>query len=241
MIPWIERNEPFPPVEEALRRPSGLLCAGADLSPARLVDAYRHGIFPWFSTGEPILWWSPDPRMVLFPRELRISRSLGKTLRRGGYTVRLDSAFAEVIRACAEPRSSAGGTWITTQMQEAYGALHELGHAHSVETWVGGKLSGGLYGVAIGRAFYGESMFSHASDASKIALAHLVRLLERRGYVVIDCQMTTAHLASLGAREIRRGEFVHGLKDWTAEVGGLFGPGKWPENEVEDIFSESNG
>jgi leucyl/phenylalanyl-tRNA--protein transferase len=233
MIPWIEGDAPFPPVEKALRRPNGLLCAGGDLSAERLVEAYRHGIFPWFSAGEPILWWSPDPRMVLFPEEVKISRSLAKTLRLGRYEVRLDTAFTAVIRACAEPRSDEGGTWITAEMQQAYCRLHELGYAHSVETWMEGKLAGGLYGMAIGRAFYGESMFSRATDASKIALAHLARLLEQRGYAVIDCQMTTAHLASLGAREIRRREFLLGLASWTTEGAG---PDKWPADGATDLF-----
>jgi leucyl/phenylalanyl-tRNA--protein transferase len=233
MIPWLDGDAPFPPVESALRRPNGLLCAGADLSPQRLLAAYRRGIFPWYSEGEPILWWSPDPRMVLVPAELKLARSLAKTLRRGKYEVRLDTAFADVIRACSLPRSGQDGTWITPQMQQAYGRLHQLGHAHSVETWIDGALAGGLYGVAIGRAFYGESMFTRASDASKIALAHLARYLEGRGFAVIDCQMKTAHLASFGAREIRRGELLRGLAVWTQEGGG---PGKWPEDGAKGLF-----
>lgn len=233
MIPWLDGDAPFPPVESALRRPNGLLCAGGDLSPERLLDAYRHGIFPWFSEGEPILWWSPDPRMVLFPAELKISRSLARTLRRGQYEVRLDSAFASVIRECSAPRPGQDGTWITAEMQQAYVRLHELGHAHSVETWIDGQLAGGLYGMAIGRAFYGESMFSRVTDASKIALAHLARYLERRGFAVIDCQMKTAHLASLGAREIRRRELARGLEAWTIEGQG---PGKWPQEDGRGLF-----
>ncbi|HNQ56925.1 MAG: leucyl/phenylalanyl-tRNA--protein transferase [Rhodocyclaceae bacterium] len=234
MIPWLEGEAPFPSVESALRRPNGLLCAGGDLSPQRLLDAYRHGIFPWFSEGEPILWWSPDPRMVLFPQEVKISRSLARTLRRGGYDVRLDTAFAQVIHECSLPRRDQDGTWITPQMQQAYIRLHELGHAHSVETWIDGKLAGGLYGVAIGRAFYGESMFTRRTDASKIALAHLARYLERRGFAVIDCQMKTAHLASLGAREIRRRELTRGLEAWTREGAG---PGRWPGAGASDLFA----
>lgn len=236
MIPWLERQDPFPPVGKALARPNGLLCAGADLSPERLLEAYRHGIFPWFSAGEPILWWSPDPRMVLFPEELNISRSLAKTLRRGRHEVRLDTDFPAVIHACSLPRPGQDGTWITPQMQEAYCRLHDLGHAHSVETWIDGKLAGGLYGVAIGRAFYGESMFSLATDASKIALVHLARFLERHGFAVIDCQMKTTHLASLGAREIRRREFAAGLQTWTSEGRG---PGKWPPDEAKLLPSEA--
>lgn len=227
MIPWLQPGDPFPPVDTALRRPNGLLCAGGDLSPERLLDAYRHGIFPWFSEGEPILWWSPHPRMVLFPRELKISRSLARTLRRGNYEVRLDTAFASVIRECSLPRPGQDGTWITPQMQQAYGRLHELGYAHCVETWIDGKLAGGLYGIAIGRAFYGESMFTRVSDASKIALAHLARYLERNGFAVIDCQMKTAHLASLGAREVPRRALLLGLETWT-RTGQA--PGKWPRD-----------
>jgi leucyl/phenylalanyl-tRNA---protein transferase len=233
MIPWLDGAARFPAVESALRSPNGLLCAGGDLSPERLLEAYRHGIFPWYSEGEPILWWSPDPRMVLFPAEVKLSRSLARTLRRGGYEVRLDSDFASVIRACSEPRPDQDGTWITPQIQEAYVRLHALGYAHSVETWVDGGLAGGLYGVAIGRAFYGESMFSRVTDASKIALAHLARFLEGLGFAVIDCQMRTAHLASLGAREIRRRELVRGLADWTRQPPP---PGPWPRDGAMNLF-----
>lgn len=233
MIPWLDGAAPFPPVESALRRPNGLLCAGGDLSPERLLEAYRRGIFPWFSEGEPILWWSPDPRMVLFPAELKISRSLARTLRRGRYEVRLDTAFPEVIGECSLPRPGQDGTWITAEMQQAYLRLHELGHAHCVETWIDGRLAGGLYGMAIGRAFYGESMFSRVADASKIALAHLAHYLECHGFAVIDCQMKTAHLASLGAREIRRRELVVGLDVWTREGRG---PGKWPRDALKNLF-----
>lgn len=237
MIPWLERDDPFPPAGKALSRPNGLLCAGADLSPERLLDAYRRGIFPWFSAGEPILWWSPDPRMVLYPAEVKVSRSLARTLRRGHYEVRLDTVFPAVIRACSLPRHGQDGTWITPQMQEAYCRLHALGHAHCVETWVGGELAGGLYGVAIGHAFYGESMFSRAADASKIALVHLARYLERLGFAVIDCQMKTAHLASLGAREIRRCDLVRGLETWTTEGPG---PGKWPQDDAKIYVGADN-
>ena len=233
MIPWLRRDTPFPPVESALRHPAGLLAAGADLSPQRLIDAYRLGIFPWFSAGEPILWWSPDPRMVLFPGEVKISRSLAKRLRRREFEVRLDTAFAEVMRACAAPRQGADGTWITPQMQQAYLRLHELGWAHSVETWVEGELVGGLYGIAIGRAFYGESMFARTSDASKVALAHLARHLESRGFGMIDCQMSTAHLESLGAREIPRREFVAALRELTRSGDA---PGRWPADAASRLF-----
>ena len=226
MIPWLSRNEPFPPVERALAEPNGLLCAGGDLSPARLLTAYRRGIFPWFSGGEPILWWSPDPRMTLVPSAFKCTRSLRKTLCRGDYEIRLDTRFNEVIRACATvPRKNQNGTWITREMQEAYQRLHQLGHAHSVETWIGGELVGGLYGLAIGRMFYGESMFSHATDASKIAIAHLARYLDAHGFGLIDCQMSTPHLASLGAREIPRREFTERLGQLTEAASP---PGRWP-------------
>ena len=203
----------FPPVETALAEPNGLLAMGGDLSVERLLDAYRHGIFPWFNPGEPILWWSPDPRMVLVPGEIRVTRSLAKRMRNAGFEVRLDTAFVEVMRACAAPREGAGGTWISPAMVAAYTRLFDAGYAHSVETWHAGRLVGGLYGVAIGRMFYGESMFSRASDVSKIAFVHLVRQLQRWGFGLIDCQMKTAHLASLGAREIPRAEFSRRLAE----------------------------
>ena len=208
MIPWLDTADPFPPVEHALRDPNGLLAAGADLSPARLLDAYRRGIFPWFSEDDPLLWWSPDPRMVLFVDELHVTRSLRRVLRSGRFVVSFDRAFADVRAGCAEPRRDEPGTWITGDMVEAYTALARLGHAHSVETWADGRLVGGLYGVTIGRMFYGESMFSRQSDASKVALAALVRQLGRWEFEMIDCQMSTDHLASLGAREVPRPEFL---------------------------------
>ena len=213
MIPWLESNDPFPPLERAVTEPDGLLAAGADLSPARLLTAYRSGIFPWYSAGQPVLWWSPDPRMVLFPAEFRLPRSLLKRLRRHDYEIRVDTAFETVIRACAAPRSDAAGTWITPDMIAAYCELHRLGHAQSVETWINGELAGGLYGIALGRMFYGESMFTLVPDASKIALAHLVRRLERKQFGMIDCQMNTAHLARFGAREIPRLEFSRHLAE----------------------------
>jgi leucyl/phenylalanyl-tRNA--protein transferase len=208
LIHWLEGSSDFPPVEQALRRPNGLLAAGGDLSPERLLRAYRRGIFPWFSDGEPILWWSPDPRTVLVPGELKIGRSLAKTLRKADFEVRADSAFERVIQACSEPRPRQRGTWITDAMRAAYGRLHGLGVAHCVETWRGGELIGGLYGVALGRVFYGESMFSRATDASKIALVYLVRQLQSWKFGLIDCQMTTPLLTSLGAREIARSQFT---------------------------------
>ena len=208
MIPWLRGNAPFPPVEKALKSPNGLLCAGGDLSPQRLIDAYSRGIFPWFSEGDPILWWSPDPRMVLVPGELKVSRSLRKTLARDAYETRVDTAFRDVIENCAAPRAGQSGTWIVPEMVRAYTALHELGFAHSVESWREGELAGGLYGVSLGRVFFGESMFSREPDASKVALVRLVERLRTQGCDLIDCQQATAHLASLGAREIRRNEFA---------------------------------
>ena len=204
---------PFPDPALAETEPNGLLAVGGDLSPQRLRNAYRLGIFPWFSAGQPILWWSPDPRLVLFPDRLRISRSLRKTLRRGTFTVSLDRDFGAVIRACAAPRADADGTWIVPEMARAYERLHSVGLAHSAEVWRDGELVGGLYGVAIGRAFFGESMFSRASDASKVALAHLVRCSSAWGFALIDCQVYTPHLASLGAVEIPRAEFLQRLAD----------------------------
>ena len=211
MIPWLEADSPFPPVERALEQPNGLLCAGGDLSIARLLDAYRHGIFPWYSGGEPILWWSPDPRMVLFTDELKVSRSLAKSLRNKGYAVRVDTAFRRVLEGCSGPRRGDGGTWLSEDMRKAYFALHRAGHAHCFETWRDGELVGGLYGVAIGRMFYGESMFARATDASKVALVALVETLRGRGFPLIDCQMRTPLLASLGAREIPRRSFLREL------------------------------
>ncbi len=204
----------FPPVEQALDDPNGLLAIGGDLSPQRLLAAYRHGIFPWFSTGQPILWWSPAPRMVLYPQELNISRSMRKRLKQQDYEVRYNTAFREVMQACAETvRPDQDGTWISGPMIEAYATLQELGHALSAETWIDGQLAGGLYGVRIGRMFFGESMFHRVSNASKIAFIHLVQELQRQGCGLIDCQMHTSHLASLGAREIPRREFCRQLAE----------------------------
>lgn len=213
MIPWLEPGDGFPDVATALRDPNGLLAAGADLSPERLIAAYSCGIFPWFNAGEPILWWSPDPRMVLLPAELKLSRSLKKVIRNRAYEIRFDSAFTQVMQGCARPRRDQGGTWITPVMIDAYTRLHQRGIAHSAETWVEGELVGGLYGVALGRVFYGESMFSNVTDASKLAFVHLVWQLKRWGFGMIDCQMKTAHLASLGAREIARAEFIRAVYD----------------------------
>ncbi len=213
MIPWLEAGDDFPPLERALAEPSGLLAASTDLSPARLLTAYRSGIFPWYGKDQPVLWWSPDPRMVLFPAEFRVPRSLTKRLRRKDYEIRTDTAFEAVMRACAAPRDGDAGTWITPAMVAAYCELHRMGHAHSVETWINGELAGGLYGIALGRAFYGESMFTRVPDASKIALAHLITQLTRWQFGMIDCQMNTAHLARFGAREIPRSEFSRRLAE----------------------------
>ena len=224
MIRWLQSGEPFPPLSDALAEPNGLIAAGGELTAARLIDAYRHGIFPWFNPGQPVLWWSPDPRMVLVPRELKVARSLAKALRNRAYEVRADTDFHTVIAACAQPRTAQDGTWISAEMIAAYGALHELGIAHSVETWIDGDLAGGLYGVALGRMFYGESMFTRAPDASKIALVHLARQLARWGFGMIDCQMHTPHLAALGAREMPRADFMRKLQEL---VNYPHLPGRW--------------
>lgn len=213
MIPWIEAPEVFPPVTTALVEPNGLLCAGADLEPETIIAAYFRGIFPWFSEGQPILWWSPDPRMVLLPDEFKVSKSLSKTVRSGAFDVRVDTAFADVIAACAAPRSVGAGTWIVPQMQHAYTRLHALGLAHSIESWREGELVGGLYGLALGRMFFGESMFARETDASKVALVALVDKLKFDGFELIDCQQETRHLASFGARPIPRADFVQRIKE----------------------------
>ncbi|VCU72184.1 Leucyl/phenylalanyl-tRNA--protein transferase [Pigmentiphaga humi] len=205
-------DTPFPPLDQALEHPPGLLAVGADLSLERLRDAYMRGIFPWYLPGEPILWWSPDPRMVLFTDRFSPSHSLRKKLRQvardPAVEVRVDTAFEQVMRACAAPRGDErSGTWITAPMQRAYRQWHVLGQVHSIETWMDGELAGGLYGVSLGRMFYGESMFTRATDASKIALAYLVGFLRRHGVAMIDCQQDTRHLSSLGGHVIARAEF----------------------------------
>lgn len=211
MIPWLRSGAPpdaFPPVEQALAEPDGLLCAGGDLSSARLLEAYRRGIFPWYSTGQPILWWSPDPRAVLRPESLKVSRSLARTLRRGALRTTLDSHFDSVIAACGDARLRPEGTWISAEMRQAYNRLHASGHAHSVETWLGERLVGGVYGVALGRVFFGESMFSLVPDASKVALVRLCAELRARQYRLVDCQVESPHLASLGAEPMPRRQFT---------------------------------
>jgi len=209
VIPWLRSETPFPPVDTALAAPNGLLAASAGVSPERLFEAYRRGIFPWYSAGQPVLWWSPDPRMVLFVDEFRMSRSLRQRVKQQRFEIRGDTAFRSVIEACATmPRAGQAGTWITPEVIAAYTALHERGAAHSVEAWREGRLVGGLYGVALGRAFFGESMFAHEADASKVALAYLVAMLRSRGCPLVDCQQETAHLATFGARPVSRREFV---------------------------------
>ena len=195
-------------MEHALLEPPGLLAAGGDLSPARLLAAYERGVFPWYSAQQPILWWSPDPRMVLFPREFKCSRSLRKTLRNGPYTTRADHAFGATIRACAAPRRGGPDTWLNKDMIASYEQLHELGFSHSIETYEAGRLAGGLYGIQLGQVFFGESMFSTGRDASKVALARLIQECRARDIQLIDCQVASSHLASLGAREVSRDRFV---------------------------------
>ena len=215
-ITWLSAQDApewFPPLEQALEEPAGLLAAGGDLSPERLIAAYRGGIFPWYSPGQPVLWWSPDPRAVLFPEEFRCTRSLAKTLRNGGFTVSVDWDFPGVIDGCAAPRAASPGTWITTEMRAAYLELHRLGCAHSIEAWHAGALAGGLYGVRLGGVFFGESMFSRTRDASKAALAHLVALCPANAIVAIDCQLPSRHLASLGSRTIPRSQFQALLRE----------------------------
>jgi leucyl/phenylalanyl-tRNA--protein transferase len=232
LIPWLRPADPFPALDSALREPNGLLAAGGDLSVSKLLDAYRHGIFPWFSDEDPILWWSPDPRMVMFPSEIRIPRSLRKASRATKFEVTADRVFARVISACRMPRDGQDGTWITEEMATAYSDLHEAGYAHSLETWIDGELVGGLYGVAIGRAFFGESMFTRVDNASKFALAALAQQLDAWNFGLIDCQMRTDHLAMFGAREIPRTEFAQRLSELVNYDGVS---GRW-EVEVDTIL-----
>ena len=226
-IVWLsERDSPdaFPPVDRALREPDGLLAAGGDLSPARLIAAYQRGIFPWYSHGQPILWWCPDPRAVLFPQDFNTSRSLTKTIRNKGFETRLDTSFDSVINKCGSAEIRPGGTWLSPEMQAAYESMHSLGYAHSVETWHEGRLVGGLYGVAIGRVFFGESMFSLERDASKVALRRLCDELVARDFHMIDCQMATPHLLTLGAQLIPRAQFISQLTEHTVRNDQ---PGSW--------------
>jgi leucyl/phenylalanyl-tRNA--protein transferase len=223
-IPCNARPDDFPPLKQALTHPNGLLAVGGDLTSSRLIIAYRNGIFPWYNDGEPILWWSPDPRMVLFPDSLKVSRSLRKTIRKAKFTFTMDQHFRDVIKGCAGPRRKQDGTWITQDMQAAYCQLHDDGFAHSVESWYEGRLVGGLYGIALGNVFFGESMFTRMTDASKVAFVHFVWQLQRWGYELIDCQQQTRHLESLGAIAIPRQEY-RALLDNLCEKP--FVRGKW--------------
>lgn len=225
----LSENVDFPPAHFA--SPEGLLAIGGDLSQERLLSAYRKGIFPWYSENEPVLWWSPDPRLVLYPGEVHVSRTLNRVLKKDLFTVTMDCAFEEVISACARARAQKEGTWIVADIKDAYCRLHKAGYAHSVESWLDGRLVGGLYGVSLGRCFFGESMFSNVSNASSIALVLLARHLMTLSFVLIDCQVTTAHLMRFGAREIPRSQFLKELKK------ALTGPtlnGRW-------AFSSQNG
>jgi leucyl/phenylalanyl-tRNA--protein transferase len=239
LIRWLQAGDTsFPPTANALPEPNGLLAAGGDLSPERLLVAYGAGIFPWFEEGQPILWWAPDPRAILLPEEVRVSRSLGKTMRNGRLEVSVNQAFPQVIEACAAPRGEAG-TWITASMAAAYARLNELGHAHSVEIWRDGALVGGLYGVAIGRVFFGESMFSRSRDASKVALVWLARQTGPCGPRLIDCQLPSSHLESMGSRMISRSKFESLLAEYCSqEPAACIGPRprrplSWHDTPVE--------
>lgn len=234
MLPWLPSDSvDFPPLDTALDEPAGLLAAGGALTPEWLLTAYRRGIFPWYSVGQPILWWSPDPRLVLFPDEIHVRRSLAKRLRNAGFQVTFDQAFDAVIEACSSIRADAEGTWITDPMKQAYRRLHRLGYAHSVEVWHGAQLVGGLYGVSLGKLFFGESMFSRERDASKVALVHLARHMQHRGGGLIDCQMHTSHLVSLGARDIARKEFIDYLDVYVDQPAP-----DWVMDEVSQVFQE---
>jgi leucyl/phenylalanyl-tRNA--protein transferase len=235
MIRWLDRDtDPtyFPDPETALTEPPGLLAAGGDLSMERLLAAYSRGIFPWYEQGQPILWWCPDPRAVLFPDELRISRSLRRSVRRGRFLASIDQDFNTVVESCAR-RDRAEGTWITRDMSRAYSDLHEHGYAHSIEIWRDGDIVGGLYGVAIGKIFFGESMFSAVSDASKVALIHLVDRLRGDGFGMIDCQIPTPHLTSLGSRNICREEFLTAVKKLTSDSQL---PARWKSDPCEVVL-----
>lgn len=224
---WLTRADAvdrFPSPNAALKEPNGLLAAGGDLEPDRLLGAYVRGIFPWYEEGQPILWWSPDPRAVLWPAELHVSRSLRRALIKGGFELRVDTAFDDVLAGCAAPRRYTDATWITSDMVRAYVRLHRMGWAHSFETWQAGELVGGLYGVAIGRVFFGESMFARVTDASKVALVRMVRFLEERGFAFIDCQVASEHMTSLGARTIPRREFLSLLPRYCDPAGT---PERW--------------
>ena len=227
MLPWLgdEPDAPFPSTSEALDEPNGLLAAGGDLSPERLLNAYRHGIFPWYSDGNPILWWSPAPRCVIVPENVHLSRRTRRRHNNGAYRMTLNRAFDDVIAACAAPRPYEDGTWITGEMERAYRRMHRLGHAHSLEVWLDGELAGGIYGLLIGAVFFGESMFSRLTDGSKIALVALCRHLEQSGVELLDCQVGNSHLFSMGAHEMPREVFEQKLSELTVkDIGQPFGP-----------------
>jgi leucyl/phenylalanyl-tRNA--protein transferase len=233
MIAWIAKDAPFPPLERALDDPNGLLAAGGDLSPRRLISAYRQGIFPWYSEGQPILWWSPDPRMVLNVSDFRMSRSLRKIVRQRRFKICCNTAFNKVVEACsAIPRTGQYGTWITPAMIDAYTDLHHVGYARSIEAWRDGQLVGGLYGLTLGRVFFGESMFAYETDASKVALVGLIHLLRCQNVVLIDCQQETAHLARFGAKPIPRHSFAAHL---AALIDSNEPPTAWPSGPLEGI------
>ena len=232
-LPFLDAERPvFPAPDRALREPNGLLAAGGNLRVATLLDAYRHGIFPWFEAGQPPLWWSPDPRAVLDPDRIHVSGSMARLLRRAGYAITTDGAFAAVIRGCATPRAGAAGTWIVPEMIAAYQELHAAGHAHSVECWIDGDLAGGLYGVAVGTVFCGESMFSARPNASKLALIHLARGLNAAGFTLIDCQVGNPHLDSLGATTLPRAAFLEHLR-----AGLERHPPAWPAARISAMVS----
>lgn len=240
MIPLLGPSDSFPPVERALDEPNGLLAAGGGLGVARLLDAYSRGIFPWFSAGDPVLWWCPDPRMVLPTDGVHVSRSLRRRLRKRDYTLTMDRAFGEVMTACAAPRRHERGTWLVPSMIRAYQRLFERGAAHSIEVWMGETLAGGLYGVAVGRMFFGESMFTRRSDGSKIAIVALAAQLARWRFPFIDCQMRTEHLATLGAIDVPRRRFVQEVERLVQEPGM---PSPWTPDEdlIAQLASRTRG
>lgn len=236
MIPWLDTPVEFPPVEEALQEPNGLLAAGGDLSPHTLLAAYQHGIFPWYQSPDPILWWAPNPRCVVFPERLHVSRSMARLLRKNPWQIRCNTAFSTVMRACAMPRDYTDDTWINENLIAAYTALHHAGYAHSVEVWQHDKLVGGLYGVALGRVFFGESMFSLLSNTSKYAFIHLVRTLQQAEFALIDCQVASNHLHSLGAENISGEQFQQILQQNIPQTP-LFSP--WEALNHEPRFTNS--
>jgi leucyl/phenylalanyl-tRNA---protein transferase len=242
MIGWLNPGDPFPPADTALVEPNGLLCAGLEVTPTLVLAAYERGIFPWYSEGQPVLWWSPNPRMVSLPQNFRLHRSLRKSLQHCEYEIRVDTSFEAVMRACADPRPEQGGTWISEAIIAAYSALHHAGFAHSVETWMSGELVGGLYGIALGRVFFGESMFVRRTDASKIAFAHLVTQLKRWQFELIDCQQETEHLASLGAAPISRKAFLDALNRsvHADAVSPRAGAWKFDADLLRDLLAGTN-